>query len=470
MARSYVSLSLALILCFGSDGYAQGPALDVGKIETPSLRWGHQFAQFSLTNSTEDVKHITMVAHIIFDKGTYLHPERTTVAHRMIEPGQIASIAMPLDIPGNFGGATLTITLYDVVDTLDAIMPSMKFFQQPFMLRFHIPDPLTPYMQERVSLPPCVEQNADFDNEFSRLLVLLINQGKDVSEIADMAAADSSFVQDVVDQFKIKTYVIESGGKLSFSFPIILSAEAEAGRLLANDVVGKLAPVITNNLTRYSHTLDSLVTAGMMSADTSSFTNGGAVLYRQYPTVGALALWMYLGQRFIEDSLPLEIFRQASPCNIYTPGYMYAVQGGALVGGSHYYNQRTLGSKLALTFGDRVPQVVCPDPARTPKSRPNRDWQYGPTDSTEMFLIDTAVGNVAAASMTAGAEAVTAPAREKLREITEKYAAGSFSPATRYWFWNMVATRTMAKLVEKKVITRRGNGMYRLEGTNKVLK
>ncbi len=270
-------VTLLVCLSFVSVAYGQQSEITVGDIQTPSLRWGKQIVYVPLVNTTDYVKFVSVVTKISF-QGAYLHPERSTRTNYILEPSASLTVNAPIDIPGSFGEATMTVSLYDVVDTMDLVLPYQRFFEQPFTLHFHIPDGLAPYLQDKVSMPPMVGSSPDFDNEFSRVLLVLLSERKSVSQIAEMAMADSSYIQGIITDFENKEYTAGSSGTYTLKFPVIASKEADEGRLLANKASAELASMIQKNLPLLIKCRDSLVAAGKMSKDSNGFLDPGSVL------------------------------------------------------------------------------------------------------------------------------------------------------------------------------------------------
>lgn len=460
-------ITVALIMLVGvAQGHAQSNGVEIGNVQTPTLRWGHQQAVFELTNKTDDLKFITVMAKMSFT-GTYLNAVRQTRTNYVLEPQSAITANAAVDIPCNFGDATLTITLYDVVDTLDQLFPSQKFFEQPFMLKFHISDQLRSYMETRIAVPPMVDHTPDFDNEFSRVLLELLAEGKSVAEVAALAVADSALVQQIVENLRLKNYLTLEDGKYKLQIPMIRAKEAEEASILAKAASEQLAALIRKNLPSYLKHRDSLVAAGKLSPDTNAFMDGGVILYKPYPAIGALLLWNDFGQGFIAGRVPLEIFGGSDPCNAYIPSYMYAVEGGDVVNGSHFYNMSLSRRRPIINWGDRVPGVNCPERLRyTDRLQERLDYDYVRGDIADVYVFDTAIVNGPLRSLGSGAADLLQKVYDDYKAISEKYRPGLFTMGCRYWFWNLVATRTLNRLATEGVVQRGPiNGQFRLEAS-----
>jgi len=441
-----------------------GPELSIGEIDFSSFRWGRQTAIFEVTNNTGELKFITVETKVQFS-GTYLNPIRQTQSHYILEPLEARIFRPSVSIPGNFGSAQITISLYDVVDTLDITLPTQKFFEQPFTIVFHIPDELFTYLNEKVDLPPMVERHPDFDNEFARILPVLLNEGKSVEDIAAMSKADTSFVQDAVQAMVEKGYVKKENGSYHLNFPIISVAEAEEAKKLAIKLSDNLAAKITNNMDDYSRILDSLISVGALDADSNVFFDGGGVLHRPYPVVSALLLWYDLGRKFITRSKPLTIYDGTDPCNAYIPSYMYAVQGGGTFNGTQFFMLALSRAGYQIVYGDQIPVFDCgEDFFLQAKHRRQISWGFTKEYRPENFMLDTAVVSPMLKALSAGTDSFLADTYRRLEDVAAKYGHETLSYGERYWFWNLTATHTLKKLVNRGVITRRGKGQFKFDG------
>jgi len=442
---------------------AETPPLVVGEITFSSLKWGWQTATFEVTNNSGDVKFIAAEIDVQF-KGTYLNPHRRTRKNYILQPSESKTLSPSLYIPGNYGVAEVVVSLYDVVDTLDLLLPGQRFFRQTFSINFSIPDEMLPYMSEKVTMPPRVESHPDFDNEFSRVVPFLLNEDKTPARIAAMAMTDTAYVTEIVQAMLAKGYLIEQDGRYKTTFPTITVPEAEQAKKIAVHLADTLTALIKNNMHDYRRVLDSLIAAGMVDKDSNAFYDGGVVLYHPYPVVTALVLWFDLGQQFITGTDPLLIYDGTDLCNAHIPRYLYAVQGGAVFNGRHFY-ALFMGQDYQIFFGDTVPQLDCPsDYILKAKLHQKVDWRYAADFLPEHFVLDTAVVRPMLERLAEGADQLLADANSQLREVAVKHGHRELDRGERYWFWNLVASRTVKKLTDDGIITRRGNGQYAFFG------
>lgn len=436
--------------------------LIIGNIDIPSFRWGRQTATFEVTNNSDWVKYITVETEIQFE-GTYLDPVRKVHTSYPLASGETRTLTPEIDIPGNYGKASLYIRLYDVVDTLDDILAGQKVFEQPFHLTFHIPPEIQPYFQEKIVLPPMVDNNPVWDNEFAHLLPVLLVEGKSLPEIAALMNADTGFVKGVAEELRRNGSLYKNkDSTFTPLFPVFLVGQAEATKRLVEQASDRMAALIQNNFKDYDAVLDSLVRADALTTDSNDFLDGGTVLYRRYPMVAGLLLWYHLGQVFITGRTPLSIFDQTDPCRARIGKYMYAVQGGDVFQGRHYYNLRRTGTGLEILYGDTLPRLRCPSGAGAREAARGRpDYQYTPELTPEPFLVSAGVVAPALVALSKGVDDVFLSIRDTLTSVSSDHGHETVTVGERYWFWNQLTTRTIDKLVKNGVLQRRGNGQFR---------
>ncbi|HOZ07171.1 MAG TPA: hypothetical protein PKW75_02690 [candidate division Zixibacteria bacterium] len=458
--------ALVLLAALPQAARAQQPALVIGEVTFPSLRWGQQSAQVPVTNSSDYLKFIVAETDIRFT-GAYLNPERRIRSYHALPPGESTTIEAAVLVPGNFGQAQVYLRLYDVVDTLDEILPGQKFYEQPFLVTFHVPEGLRPYVDTRVTLPPRVEDHPYFDNEFARLLFLLLGEGKLPAEIAALAECDTGFVSEQLALMVGEGYVGKDSTGFKLKIPVIRAAEADSARSRALVLADSLTDLIAANLPRFAAVRDSLVAAGRVNRDSNAFFDPGTVLYHTYPVVGGLALWWDLGNAFITRSAPLYLYDGTDLCNADIPIYMYAVEGGPVVNGHLFYAPVVSSTSYELYFGDTIPTIACdPDFIRFKSYPIHVNFQPAEEYRPTTYVFDSAVVRPAVEALTYGADSLLAHAYLDLRDMAvDKFGHPRLDYGYRYWFWNLVATRTLEGLVARGAVRRQGNGQFRLTAT-----
>lgn len=456
-----VQFLVVAMLALSLSGCAQGPGLIVGKIER-DLRWGDRTATFKVTNNSEELKFLTVETEIEFTGG-YLNPNRRTIAHVILPPGATETVVASLLIPGNYGTAEGQIRIHDVVDTLDILLPGQKCFEDNFTITFHPPESIQPYLEVELTMPPRVDVHPDFDNELARLMLVLLNEGKSIDEIAGMTAADTAFVQTMYESMQSKGYVKWEEDGPVLQFPLVSLAEAEQAKEMAERVSDSIVATVRGNLDNYQRVIDSLVEIGTLSPDSNSFLDGGAILYHRYPTISALLLWWDLGQSFITRSAPLLIYDGTDECNAQIPTYMYAVQGGSYFNGTNFYSLQFSTSRFGISFGDSLPVLDCEENfirVGQQKKKLAR-FTYASDYRQETFTIDTIVVRPALNALKGDIDSLLVDTYFELRDLATSFGHARASYGLRYWFWNLTASRTQVKLIQQGVLKRRGNGQFR---------
>ena len=462
-----VITAFCLLLGIAGSISAQEPEVTVGEITLPPLRWGLQQAAFELTNNTDYLKFLTVTIEIKFAE-SYLPPQSETTNHVILNPLESKMVNPYFDMPAKYGQTEMKIKIYDVVDTLDNIQLGRKLFEQPFILNFRVPDQIFPYRSEKITLPPMVDNHPDFDQEFMRILIVMLNEGKSVAQISEVAGIDSALVVQMLGELIQKQYVRQDSNGYNLAFPIISLAEAQATRELVESVSDSLAARITRNMPAYRRVIDSLIAAGSMSADSNEFLDGATILYRTYPVVAGLSLWFDLGQQFITRSAPLMIFDNTDLCKAQIPYYMYAVEGGDVFNGSQFYAFARYSNTFRIFYGDSIPEIQC---KAVDYLRRNPNWaavvRYADEYRPETFMVDTLAVRPALTALSGDIGPFLADTYKNLFEIADRYGHFKLSFGHRYWFWNLAATRTIKKMTDSGVIARMGNGQYRFDAKAK---
>jgi len=466
MNKNLKSISITLI-CFliCSLQTVTGKDLQIGNVDFQSLRWGEQRASVEATNNSLLTKFIVIEIEINFT-GEYLTPQRIARSNFILPPGKMKVLDPVISIPGNFGSSKVLLKVYDVVDTLDNIVPDHQVYEQPFFINFIIPDALVPYLQFKVLYPPRVGDDIDFDNEFARFLPLLMSDGYTPGDIANMAMCDTSFVMKLIDRLMDIAYARKNDvGEYVLNFPVIPMDEADKGRALAIQTADSLSKIITGNIDAYRQVVDSLKLAGKVPKDTNSFYDGGALLYFPFPIINGLGLWWDLAEKFITPGVsPMEIYSYSNPCDIQIPQYMYAVVGNDDNIGSHYFSSMSSDNGVLMYFGDQSPKYQCE--RSYSMMNPNRrytGWSIPDEFEPRGFMIDTNIVRPAIDALVREADPLIKDTYDKVTKLGLSYNHDKMTRGYYFWFWNLVATHTTHNLIETGVVPRMGNGQFKFE-------
>ena len=463
MRKSFTLLLILILVALVQQASSQEREIVVGDVETPSLRWGSQPANVELTNKTDYVKFVVIEAEVTFSD-SYLGEPTVARTNHVLEPKGHTVVHPDIVIPANYGRAKMTMRLHDVVDTLDAILPHMQFYEQPFSLSFYMPDAMMPYMQEKITLPPRVDQHKLFSNEFRRALLLLLNDGKTTAEIAKMAVATPAFVESEC-QLLIQEGLAgmgENGYRPLFA--VLTTSDAEKGRALAEEVAMSLAEIISKNIPGYRDALKDLINAAAISPDSNDFISGSSLLYKPYPVISGMLIWHHLGSQFVTGADPFLIYENTDLCNAAIGPYMYVVQGGAFLNGNHFYAELIENNSMKVLFADNEAEFWCPaNFERLKKVGRKARWRWERTDLPEFFVLDTAAVRPLVERMAVKTGKVIESAREKVDALIAEQGQSAYERGYRYWFWNVAASLTLRKLTDSGALVRQGNGKFEFD-------
>ena len=459
----YFKLVMLMILIIPVIIYADEPDIFVGEVELSGTQWGEQNAVIELTNKTEHIKYVVAETEINFE-GIYLNPNFKTKSNITLQPEETVTFEPEFFIPGNYGKAKLELRLYDVVDSRDELMSWQIFYEQPFMLKFNAIDAVLPYLQEKITLPPRTDIHPYFTNEFSRILFVLLAEGKTVDEIAKMNKCDVSFVEHQIKRFVDNKYLRKKDSVFTPSFPVISLKEAEAARPIAEKYADSLAIILGANMKNYQVVLDSMIAVKAIPNDSNDFVSGASLLFKPTPIVSAMVLWYELGRKFITRAAPLLIYDGTDICNAGNVQYMYAVVGGDHFNGSHFFGLFYGTKTYSMMFAHDKLDVVCEDDFLRPyRSRRKGVWNYNYPNYPEYFIFDTVYARPLINSVTKGIDPLLASAYDELKENAYAHGQDNVYIGHRYWFWNLVATLTLDKLYEDKVLIKRENQFFRFD-------
>ncbi len=436
----------------------------IPEIIPKKLNWGRHVFPIKITNQGEYLKYITVVSSVKC-RGLKLSPERKVNQNFAIFPGDTASSEIALVVPGSYGEFTYELKLYDVVDTSDNLLESQVIERQGGTFTVSVPNGIAQYINNEITLPPLIGKHIDFDNDFSRILPFLISSGKSVREIANMAGCDTSFVLEELNYMISRRYYQNDSGHYLTTIATIGEEEAIKGKILAQKVAESLAAKLTENIKTYRNVLDSLVKGAFLTADSNSFMDGGAIMYKPYPVITALSLWYDLGSSFVRGDSALNLFDGTDLCNGYLPNYMYAVAGSPENSGKQLFAFMRNYRSYQIYFGDTIPKIICPEGFMfSPQVGMNVVWEYEQRYYPEGFVVDTNQVRPMLNHLRRGTDSILKDASKKLSAIGAQHQKTSLLFGQRYWFWNMVATRTVEILSTNGSISKRGNGQFRLDG------
>lgn len=462
MYRIFSIIIIAISFLLSVSVFAQQNDIHVGDVELSSLTWGEQTVNIELENKTEYLKFIITNTDLLFE-GMYANPESNVETIYILEPLQKINISPEIFIPGNYGTVTIKLDVYDVIDTLDELMPSQKFFEQPFVIKYHPSDEIFPYLEEKVTFPPRVDLHPLFNNEFVRLLFALLSEGKSVKEIASMNKCDTTFVNSQIALYLKNGYLVPYEGSYRTKFPFITREEAESARKIAMDTSDKLVAIFLENIGSYFTVIDSLTEAKTIPRDSNDFISGAALLYKPTPVISTFVLWFELGREFITRSAPLLLYDGTDICNARNTQFMYMVDGGDYFNGSHFFGLFYGNGYYSVMFSEEPLQVECKKNFNLQSVRRTGVWEYDRKFLPEFFIIDTADIRPLISLMTKGCDEILKEAYDGLKKNTFTHGQDKVYIGHRYWMWNLIATLTLDKLYKNGALQKRGDSFFRFD-------
>lgn len=459
----FLSITLmVVIISIPLSAFAEKGDISVGDVGVSNLKWGEQNINVELENKTELLKFIVTNIDVSFE-GVYENPEFRSKTVYILEPFQSITISPKIFIPGNYGTATLQLDLYDVIDTLDQLMPWHKFYEQPFIIKFRPSDEILPYLQEKMTFPPRVDVHPFFNNEFVRLLLTLLNEGKTVNEIADLNNCDTTFVMSQIKMLLAHKYLAVRNDSYKIQFPIITRKEAEDGKKIADVVSDKLAALLKQNISGYHAVLDSLVAAKAIPKDSNDFISGATLLYKPTPIISTFVLWFELGKDFITRSAPLLIYDGTDICNANIFQYMYMVDGGKFLNGSQFFGLFYSADAFSLMFSEKPLLINCKDNFQNMPPQRVGIWTYNRKNLPEYYIADTADIRPLISVMTKGSEGILKEAYDGLKKNSFAHGHNKVYIGHRYWMWNLIATLTLDKLFKNGTLSRHEKTFYQFD-------
>ncbi|MFH1687252.1 MAG: hypothetical protein ABIE70_06975 [bacterium] len=455
-----VALCLWLVSC--DDG---GPIdIDFSAGGLSDLRWGVHELPLTITSKSDDLHFIVVTTETDFP-GIYNTSVRSSKLNAILLPGEQKVIRPGLLIPGNYGPAEISITVYDVVDTLDVLMPKYIRWQKHRQVDYNPPRVIEPYRTTPIQLPPRVADHPYFDNELARLMLVLIDERKSVAEIAEMTGADSGVVGEVLAQLMSRNHVQNTDDGLRVLFPIISQEQVLATQPIIDDLVPKLVTQVKDNWDDFERVVDSLIAVGEMTADTNLTMDPGAALHHRFPTVGCLLLWNEWGRSFITRAAPLVIYDKTDPCDANIGTYMYAARATSEQIGEHYFTQDLGRGGYSMNYADWPLGIICEEQfLRKVATGRTANLSYDEVSRPVTHAFDSAVVRPAIGALAAGADSLLFSTYEQVRDLAVEHGHARLDFGQRYWFWNVVATRTLKGLVADGFVSRPESGHVRLQG------
>lgn len=448
MFKRVVLTALLLTVSINPCLSAQDEEITVNEIEEPKWEWGRQRVYLDVSNNTDFLKLITIEGQLVIREGKS-ECRRDYRSAGYIEPQGSTVLKIDILVPGSYGDVEVRVALHDVIDTLDIILPGQEFFEKKFIFTLGRPTTAEKWKDLNPALPPRVKDHPYFDNSFATMMFAMFDEGLSKGEIAGLSNTGLQYVNSQIAQW-VRIGVLSRGdeGIHSPLFPIIEPAEAGPLSDLAYRTAESLSSAIASNLTGYGEFLDSLASEGKVVEDSTSMYSGTSIFYRRYGMVGGIVLWYHLGSRFINGKQLFRAFKQ-DLCNSLNHDYMYMAPQGEAYNGQHLYAYLSFYQSIRIIFADHPIEINCPEDFKIGGSVGKQArWTWSEHNRPEVFMIDTAAAAPVLDKLGAGCDVILEAAGSELDGLAAKFGYPSESYGLRYWFWNLVATRCLNKMVE----------------------
>jgi hypothetical protein len=458
---SMVLLIAAIILsnAFGSD-------FRVSNVNLSSFEWGMQKADISLVRSDDDYHYIVATTDVDFSgKGTA--PTRKIKKVFLAEPADPALpendntfiIKVDYEIPAAYGAGTLSIKLYDVIDTLDAILPSQLFYQLDTAFVVEEPEIMATMVDAGVQVPIFVEQAPAFDGHFNRILSLLLHRGETIESIAKMSEISEDVLKKRAEKLVKDGYFQVIQGNFHPLFHVIDKQNMNELKPVIDKTVDSLFMKLKGNLKRFDSTIAHLAATGKLTSDPHDLLDGGSVLYHKYPAIMVLLLWDMMGRQFVNDGKDFNIFEKAYKGPAYMGDFMYLVEGSPEDAGNTYYYYY-LQEKDANIYCGIVDRPFIIPPGTVNLERLPKGVNYG-HDSTAMYYSynrDKIVEPLSSLKM--GIEKYIIDMQGKVDSFFPPKKTNRLMRGARYWCWSVIVGRLMDKLENEGLVEKVKNGIY----------
>jgi len=457
------SLVLALIAwAVGAvAAYAQ-PQVEVLKVEEPEWTWGSQSIAVTVRNNSEYVRFLVMKTTLKCQgEGEPWNIQSRFTTY--LPTGEPTKLAPVITVIGNYGTGTVNLTAYDVVDTADVVLPEQKFLDTTFEFTIDMPPEARKWVEQRLVLPPRVDQHPYFYDQYSRLMIQFIAAGIRIDEMARICGSRATYSRYVLGRMQRHGLARLGETAIELNFPYISGKEAEACLPLANRSANLLADAIAGNLAKYESRLDSLVRSGVIPDDRDNLISGTMVLYEPYIMVSALLLWYDLGSSFVTDGKPLQIYKDSDICNAANVSFIYALEADDSLAGRHFFALMSRQEGDGILFADHDPELVCSGnyPAR-PGVAAKATYEFPEDDRPEFFFLDTTLARPALDGLGKGTSQIVDQTYADLKDLAGQYGRTELAPAYKYWFWNLVATKTLDLLTQRGAVKGRGTNNFQL--------
>ncbi len=426
--------------------------LKVNKVELSSTDWGQQKATIEIINNAEYFKFVAARIEVIFPDAR-VEARRESKKTAFIQSSDTLNLEIPFVIPGNLGKGIVNIDVYDVVDTLDQLYESLKFYSQVIKFKKEIPVNIDKLIEPGIQLPGFVDQTQLFDNHITRILMLLLYRGKSLEEISKLCGVNVDFTLSLARRLKENKLLRNDNGTFRPAIRVIDNQDYDKLNPSINRTVDGLYDLIVSRLPEYEQKLEQMVKEHKLTGDKNNIFDGGSILYHRFPAILGLFLYDYLGGIFINEGKEYGPYKDASPCNGMLEQYIYLVSGSSeRVGNGFYFNAKG-PSMRGIYFGDRVVKLNCQ----------KRGMVFEEKDVPVYYRYDKRITDEPMVVLTEGTAPLLKNLKDDIHKTFEKDGEYAYYKGAYLWSWFLVVDRLNKKLIKNNILIPEGSGMYVLE-------
>ncbi len=140
---------------------------------------------------------------------------------------------------------------------------------------------------------------------------------------------------------------------------------------------------------------------------------------------------------------------------------MYAAPSEEKFNGHHFYAHTLNRKNWRIIFADHPPKLLCSGnfPARRGVPAKAR-WSSDRDEQAEFFIIDTTLIRPFLNILDRDTDEILEQSVDGLKKLAADYERQTISAGYRYWFWNLTATLTVDRMIEKGTISFRANPYF----------
>lgn len=427
---------------------------NVVDVKLSSTDWGIHQATIKIACLAEYYRFLVATAEVNFP-GNIVDSKRLTKRSYILLPPDEVELELPYIIPGNVGDGSVLITLYDVVDTLDPLLESQKFYARQFKFNIKLSESAQILADSGIQVPSLLGRAEMFDNVFNRLLILLLHRGKSAEEIARMTGVTVGYITKTSIALAKKGLLVSDGTIFRPTFTFIENEKVEALIPVIEETTDKIYNTMIINIPAYDSTIEVMASRGEITNDKQNVLQGGSVLYHKFPTYLGLYFWELLGSRFINEGHSIMLFNGSDPCRGKLGEYMFMVSGPEENVGTTFYNKFMDPNSNGFYCGATEPKLICD----------GRSWAFEKENSPIYYTYNP---EKVKKPMTVLARGVYQHLTDLEKTLVENFPdvnEKSHFKGIRYWCWGLIVEKLMKRLLDTGYLEQEGNGTFLMQVT-----